>query len=91
MKPASAGRLDPRLPPLGIGDGVLTQPRGERLGWALLTSQRHGGKPVTDPQERPGQGGLTLLPPRLTFACELDRARLAELFADRRSSTTCSR
>jgi hypothetical protein len=37
---------------------------------------------VTDPQERPGQGGLTLPPARLTFACELDRARLAELFSD---------
>jgi len=37
---------------------------------------------VTDPQERPGTGGLTLTPARLTFACELDRARLAELFAD---------
>jgi hypothetical protein len=37
---------------------------------------------VTDPQERPGRGGLTLPPPRLTFACELDHARLADLFAD---------
>jgi hypothetical protein len=30
--------------------------------------------------ERPG--GMTLQPPRLTFACELDPARLTELFAD---------
>jgi hypothetical protein len=37
---------------------------------------------VADPQERPGTGGLTLSPARLTFACELDHARLAELFAD---------
>jgi hypothetical protein len=37
---------------------------------------------VTDPQERPGKGGLILPPARLTFACELDRARLADLFAD---------
>jgi len=28
------------------------------------------------------QGGLTLSPPQLTFACELDHARLAGLFAD---------
>jgi hypothetical protein len=37
---------------------------------------------VTDPQERPGKDGLMLPPARLTFACELDRARLAGLFAD---------
>src|SRR5436190_18715434 len=54
----------------------------ENLGWALLTSHWHGGGPVTDPQERPGKGGLILPPARLTFACELDRARLADLFAD---------
>jgi hypothetical protein len=28
------------------------------------------------------RGAMTLQPPRLTFACELDRARLADLFAD---------
>jgi hypothetical protein len=33
-------------------------------------------------RRRRGQGGLTLRPPQLTFACELGHARLAELFAD---------
>jgi hypothetical protein len=37
---------------------------------------------VTDSQRRPGNGGSMLPPARLTFACELDRARLADLFAD---------
>ena len=37
---------------------------------------------MTDPQERRGTGGLMLPPARLTFACELDRAQLADLFAD---------
>jgi hypothetical protein len=37
---------------------------------------------VTDPQQRPGNGVPMLPSARLTFACELDRARLADLFAD---------
>ena len=37
---------------------------------------------MTDSQRRPGNGGSILPPARLTFACELDRARLADLFAD---------
>jgi len=31
---------------------------------------------------RADQGSIAMQPPRLTFACELDRARLTELFAD---------
>jgi hypothetical protein len=38
---------------------------------------------VTSPQQwRQGSGGPVFPPPRLTFACELDPARLTDLFAD---------
>jgi hypothetical protein len=38
---------------------------------------------VTDPAAAPPGVGAVTLPPRLTFACELDSARLTDLFADR--------
>src|SRR5215208_1085978 len=49
----------------------LGQRRSAAVGSACGTSHH-----------RADQGSIAMQPPRLTFACELDRARLTELFAD---------
>ena len=57
--------------------------RGVGLGWCWFTGHgMQGGFVTAHGGGAAAQGALTLPPPQLSFACELDSARLAELFAD---------